>query len=493
MLATARAQLMQLRCEELQADKTPGAIGCNNDMLEWMVETAMQGDTEAQPNNTKKQQASNWKAWKLFCAAFKIEPWRPDESELDAKGKQREHIIWASALVWIYARMKPAKGNFVKNGPDKGMPCPPKPQSALAILRGVRKEHLDRGISPPPLLTATRRMRELTHRYTEHIGPENCAPKRKAPLTHALICKLLRTQDSMPTGKRGAAWRWASHFGVSTKALYHTLAQTGFRKAEIAIPKGTKWGSMNISFANLTWIIDGKPVAAPTWKQLAGLRKGDYAVIIPPPSKADPYGMRWGNNPIYLPFNASTAINAGRALAQWELQAGILESDRRTTPLFCGPEGAGTALYQSTIVDIFHRMLKLIVGDEDAKMYSMHSWRSYLASALMAAGRTDAEIQLALRWASPEALRIYQVANAELYGQWLIDAERQELTGMRAIQVPRPTARPLPEHDHLVRNATLRAERMDLIARAGRADRSASNALENNEDEDAHDYDLDGW
>ena len=80
-------------------------------------------------------------------------------------------------------------------------------------------------------------------------------------------------------------------------------------------------------------------------------------------------------------------------------------------------------------------------------MYSIHSFRSYLCSALMASGRSDAEIQLALRWASDDALRIYKVANVETYASWLIEAEQQRLTGVRAISLPRPA----PEHDHLDR------------------------------------------
>ena len=31
---------------------------------------------------------------------------------------------------------------------------------------------------------------------------------------------------------------------------------------------------------------------------------------MPGPSKADCFGMRWGNNPIWLPFDPVVAINA---------------------------------------------------------------------------------------------------------------------------------------------------------------------------------------
>ena len=62
----------------------------------------------------------------------------------------------------------------------------------------------------------------------------------------------------------------------------------------------------------------------------------------------------------------------------------------------------------------------------------MHSFRSYLASALLAAGCTDAQIQAALRWASAEALLIYKVIQREDYGDWITRGQVQRTTGARA-------------------------------------------------------------
>ena len=81
-------------------------------------------------------------------------------------------------------------------------------------------------------------------------------------------------------------------------------------------------------------------------------------------------------------------------------------------------------------------MLTMILGDEKlARQYTMHSWRAYLASAMLAAGCTDAQIQAALRWASADAVEIYKVANREQYGGWLLRAEKEQLTGERLIQL----------------------------------------------------------
>ena len=55
-------------------------------------------------------------------------------------------------------------------------------------------------------------------------------PKRKASLTHRIICGMLCTEEGAPVIARGKAWSWASAHGRSTRALFHVLAQTNFRK-----------------------------------------------------------------------------------------------------------------------------------------------------------------------------------------------------------------------------------------------------------------------
>ena len=94
---------------------------------------------------------------------------------------------------------------------------------------------------------------------------------------------------------------------------------------------------------------------------------------------------------------------------QWELCARVVPDDRHTTPLFCGGDGIGTPMRGLMIDLLFFQLMKFVLGDAaKAKKYSLHSFRSYLASALLAAGCTDVQIQAALRWASAEALLIYK-------------------------------------------------------------------------------------
>lgn len=505
-LARARAELGKRMYERLRQDTSEHAIRASDEMLEWMCDITM-GDPADLPVTTHSNLRSNWRHWERFCAAAGLDsPWRPDINALDATGSDREKAIWTSALIWIYCQMKPKPGNYILFGPYKGNLQPPKPESALAVLRGIRKEHLDRGITPPPLTLATRRMHEMTRRYAKWIGPENLAPHRKSTLTHEHICGMLgveegasvphrrnaggapsgaarsaATTDDIDAGDNSArgreAWSWLTQFGRSYRALIHTLAQTGFRKAEVALGD-EPWDIAHISFSNLKWLINGELDHAPKPEKLRKLGEGDFAVLVPPPSKTDQMAKKWGNHFIWLPFDAHAKINAAYALAQWELVARVEEGSRDFTPLFCGTSGVGSPLLQTTCDDVFQGLLAHhLKSKEDAKKFSVHSFRSHLASSMLAAGCSDAEIMAALRWSTLESLQVYKNANPAQYGEWLKKAERQRLTGMRLVNLAQEVGRPLPICDTLERVHAINAGRGASLHAAAVADLDVGSRL----------------
>ena len=59
----------------------------------------------------------------------------------------------------------------------------------------------------------------------------------------------------------------------SLRALIAVLAQTGFRKAEVSLAAGVRFGAMHLSLANLVWYIKAANpnsfIVAPTPEQLA--------------------------------------------------------------------------------------------------------------------------------------------------------------------------------------------------------------------------------
>eukprot|EP00966_Prymnesium_polylepis_P201754 4674800-Prymnesium_polylepis.1 len=68
---------------------------------------------------------------------------------------------------------------------------------------------------------------------------------------------------------------------------------------------------------------------------------------------------------------------------------------------------------------------------EAAACYSVHSFRVYLACALLSAGASSGTIQTMLRWRSDDALRIYARINDFKYAEWLARAAVAEVSSVR--------------------------------------------------------------
>ena len=218
---------------------------------------------------------------------------------------------------------------------------------------------------------------------------------------------------------------------ASLCAMFHTLAQTGFRKAEVALPSGEKWDLSHISLGDLMWRIEGVDYPHLTTALYATLlAKGGYALLRPPPSKSDPLGLHWGACTIYLRFHPHERICAARALAHMELVRAVPLAKRRTSPLFVN--FSGEVWRHVPLTDIYKKMLLLAdVPPDELFKYSMHSWRIYLACALLAANASNATIQQLLRWRSEEALKIYARINDSAYADEIARAGQAQVSSIR--------------------------------------------------------------
>ncbi|KAL3893009.1 MAG: hypothetical protein SGPRY_014563, partial [Prymnesium sp.] len=154
------------------------------------------------------------------------------------------------------------------------------------------------------------------------IGVADLVPKRKELFTRAILVDgLLATPPGFLTNL--GPFVWGSRMGVSLRALIATLVQAGFRKGEVSVPApGSPCGPDCLSRAALTWVLRGrayKPGTAPS-HLLRCLQHSDFAVLIPCSSKADPFDVVWGGEPIWLPFQYREPLCAcDDALASLEL------------------------------------------------------------------------------------------------------------------------------------------------------------------------------
>ena len=124
-------------------------------------------------------------------------------------------------------------------------------------------------------------------------------------------------------------------------------------------------------------------IAKPSRAQLLGMRPGrDGAVVFPPRSKPDQWGETHCPFPVRLTYE-TTELNPAAALRDLELSIGVQVTDRDSHPLF------GDAAGQTYTHHYLHNLLKLalahLYGAAVPALYTWHSFRSGLATALHAA------------------------------------------------------------------------------------------------------------
>ena len=158
-------------------------------------------------------------------------------------------------------------------------------------------------------------------------------------------------------------------------------------------------------------------------------RDGGYALLRPPPSKSDPFSLHWGPCTVYLRYSATEPINAARELAREEMRRGVDPAKREEAPLFVTEDGEPWRHYE--LATTFNAIITAIRGKARAKQVSMHSWRVYLACALLAQNASFATIQAMLRWRSEDALRIYARMNDFKYAEWLTAAQGAAISSVR--------------------------------------------------------------
>ena len=102
----------------------------------------------------------------------------------------------------------------------------------------------------------------------------------------------------------------------------------------------------------------------------------------------------------------TTELNPAAALRDLELRTGVQITDRDSRPLF------GDAAGQTYTHHYLHNLLRLalthLYGATVAALYTWHSFRSGLATALHAANVPDSMIMLICRWMCPESLHVYR-------------------------------------------------------------------------------------
>ena len=311
------------------------------------------------------------------------------------------------------------------------------PNSAGNVARGIRKIHDKQ--TPPivmvPMKAVLTTIKGLNELYRREHGYRMMVTKRKEPWRRQWLLKMSSARKS--AGLKLGHWpvdsslKWKSYF-----ALFDTLSQTGFRKSEIFVAHTKQFDpTYHITRSNLIWRIGGILVVSPTRLQLANLTEADCAVLVPPPSKTDQFGVIWGDKPIYLPVRFNEAMCAALSLRDLELAFPCRGSQRLTIPLFQFEEGIAFTYHQLEI--ILHDLKDLALPvSADPSLFTYHSFRIYLCTSLGAAKVPSADIQAILRWQSPASLIIYNRMQPEDYVSLIDKANSAVITSYSTANFP---------------------------------------------------------
>lgn len=131
-----------------------------------------------------------------------------------------------------------------------------------------------------------------------------------------------------------------------------------------------------------------------------------------------------------------TECNPAKAMRDLELKVGCHLSleERRTTPLF--PDQHNRPYSYSALHSMLRKVLTHCYGPAAAKLYTWHSFRSGLATALHAAGVEDSMIQLICRWMCPESLHVYRRMGIREHERHINKASVTSVDAIQSLNIP---------------------------------------------------------
>ena len=178
-----------------------------------------------------KGERGHWGKWLKFCTDHSIDPWRDDadaNSGRDQAGYHEEIDIACAFVQQVLSEMREG---------GRGRPAP-LPSSAMNVFRGIRRVHAKQ--SPPIYMIPTKAvndtLNDLNQQYKQRYGFRMLLPRRKEPWRRKWVTAISEARHNTSLRLAGGQVD-QSLFFTSWFALWDTLCQTGFRKAEIAVAR----------------------------------------------------------------------------------------------------------------------------------------------------------------------------------------------------------------------------------------------------------------
>ena len=129
-------------------------------------------------------------------------------------------------------------------------------------------------------------------------------------------------------------------------------------------------------------------------------------------------GAFFAVTPSFLAYRADGERCACRELAQLEIAAAVPKEKRVRTPLF-RPKPGEEFTYSQMDLALELLLIHSGVPPSDLDRYSVHSFRIYLACALLARECPRWMIKRLLRWRGDESLETYARVNDAEWARWV--------------------------------------------------------------------------
>ena len=397
-----------------------GLTGGSDELLQGLLSAAHRAFERRFAKGTRKLDKSYWKFWKQVCDRLGTPPLRTNEmansGAVDHLFRREVALSLCAFLIWV------------TENPQF------KITSMFARLRGVARRHKAMGISFVSLALVAMAAEGLVQEHIDVHGTESLLPKSKEPLTFGEIKGMLTLKiGTVVGGKHGVPaitvgdnvhWQGVVVF----INLYCTM---GPRKEAIALGVDEVFSfGRKLSLWHLTYRIRGQLLRAPSREQLLAFGWGDGVYISTCACKNDPKNVKYGNTPTLSEWHPTRTISFAREMVKYELMRSALPERRKLEPMVLGP--CGTSWTKAGLDSLFKMLIGYVAAPARAKQLSVHSFRVWLACALLAAGATPEQIMLLLRWSSEAARQLYARLSERVQGSLLNAACDVQIDSIRS-------------------------------------------------------------
>ena len=400
-LEESQRMLIERSIQDARCDEDGlGIRGASDELLRGLLTAAMLAVEKRFAPSTRGQDRSYWRMWAAWCDQIGTPPLRTNAA---ANEGRIEHLHRREIALALGAFM-----TWAVEAEQRGY----KIESMLNRLRGVARRHWAVTIRFVSLALVVQAAQGLIREHIDAHGADALRRRSKEPFDTAEIVAILRLPPGTVVPYAASGITVGDNLEWQGIVVFITLYCTGgWRKEAIALGAKEVFGGRKLSLGEVTYRIGGILYRVPTIAVLLALTWGDMGYVNPVPCKNDPDNSKFGGSPVPSRYHATQPICLVRELAKYEIMrmradpTGSATMRRKDAPLVLSP--AGRSWSKGELSKFFDGLLRLVCSEERARQLSIHSFRVWLACALLAAGATPEQIMLMVRWSSEAARKLY--------------------------------------------------------------------------------------